>query len=72
MANPVNLAIVGALGTAVALQTVQMLVEKKLINEQDGFEIYARATKNFTDPAEKAEAVKVLQAYMPGLKVRFT
>ena len=57
------------LGATVAVQTAQQLLVKGVLSEDELLAIFTRTIDTFSDPDQRVEAVRALQAIMPSLQV---
>ena len=65
----VNPQVAGILATAIAGQTIQTLVQKGVITNDEGLAIYQGALNVISDPSEKEDAKTILRGMMTGIVI---
>ena len=66
---PMDLHATALLGSLVGTNTVGKLVEKGVLTNDEGLEIYTKSLSAITNPKELADAKAALKILVPGLEI---
>jgi hypothetical protein len=69
MSEAVDVQVSGLLAVTVAAQTVDALVNKGVLEQEEARQLYLRALGNLGDPVQRDQARRILNAIMPRLEL---